>query len=187
MYEDDLIGYHGNSIRTYQDWECTEMMEDILRDDEFSNLSDKDKNLLEEYAPRLFNTAKYERESLKVFMRDLCRKVAKFRKGISGFKFAKKKTAIYKNSSDEEIKDALRGHAKAILNLTGNPENGELDYFTEKYHFFRELHLMIECPEDFLSMDVQYKPASKTKIKKYLHNLQLPNKTNTIKEFIEEL
>lgn len=187
MNEDDLVGYHGNSIRTYQDWECTEMMEDILRDDELSNMSDDDKTLLENYAPNLFNTATYNEKTVRGMMKELCGRVAQHRRGVGGFKLVNKKPSIYKNSSDEEIKVALRNHAQAILKIVGNPEKGEFDYLTENYHFFKDLMRMVESPEDFMSMDIKYKPASKTKIKKFLHSLKLPNKTDSIEEFVNKL
>ncbi len=179
--------YYGVSIRTYQDYECTEMMEDVLRDSEFDIVRDEDKILLEKFAPKLFNTAPYAAEIVRHMMKEIAASIREYRKGIGGFKFISKERARLKKAPDTEVDKSLKEHATAILELLGNPERGENDYFTEHYPFFKDLMNLAENPSDFKSMRIKDKPASKTKIKKCLQRLKLPNKTNTIQEFINAL
>jgi SOS-response transcriptional repressor LexA len=73
------------------------------------------------------------------------------------------------------------------LELLGDPDKGNFDYLTEKYDFFKELMRMTEYPKEFMSMDIKYTTASKTKIRKLLQSFKLPMKTETIEEFIKKL
>jgi len=184
---DELVDYHGGSIRTYQDWECLEMMEDILRDEEFQSMSENDLLLLEEYAPKLFNTAPYKQEVVEFMMKELVRKLRDYRNGIGGFRFTAKEGVRLYSQKDHKVEQSLKDHATAILELLGDPSKGEIDYLTEKYHFFKELMNMAEHPEEFMSMDIKYKSASRTRITKLLQSYKLPKKTSTIKAFFKAI
>ncbi len=187
MSNDDLYDYYGVPIRTRQDEECTEIMENVLRADEFASISDKDKSLLEEFAPKLFNTAKYSDFVVEGMMRILCSDVRGYREGNGSFKFIEKKGVMLKNQDSKEREKSLIKHATSILKILGDPSKDDIQYMTENYKVFMGLKKMIDNPKDFFSMKIKYTAKTKTKIKNMLQELQLPKKAKIIDDFIEEL
>ncbi len=196
--DEELYDYYGICHRTRQDEACTEMMHNILWDDDplheelnqFSPfMNNDDMDLLIKFAPKLFNTFGCKDDKILIHvMTALCSHIRGFRNGTVGFKFVDKKGLKLKNQSFSVKEKALRTHATAILEILGNPSKyGDIDYLTKNYEIFMGLKKMIDNPKDFFSIEIKPRSASKTYIKKFLQELKLPCKTSIIDEFINEL
>jgi len=200
--------YYGNDLRTRQDWECEEMMSDIL-DRYFNDTPDKrmatsskqtqtvesyppippqDMDTLREHAANLFNTAKMSDEELRRAMRALAEMISLYRFGGFKVKKARQKGERLAKKSQEEREKQIVEHAKAIFEITGVPLDGFLGYAGEHYPLFQELKKIIDNPSSlFPERWTPHGSWTITDIKNLLHSMKLPKKTKAIKNFIDAL
>ena len=181
------------------DTEFTDTMSELLRDfedeGELPNLLEEDKVLLEEYAPKLFNTFKpmsilNSREELREVMYGLCyilntyRFESFFKVGISTHV---SRDSFRKNGNRNEL-IRLQNHANDILKLIGDEEH-ELFENTRTNELRKILLDVISTPDDFYPVfpnRVSRTLAIKKKlIQEYLEEFSTPSKF--IQEFLSKI
>jgi len=201
-YDDNLTDYWGNSIRTYSDEECTEMMEYYILPDNFFGrdfrINSKDEDLLISFAPKLFNTLKEENAPAKYSYRtdnpplesamwNLVYEFYRYRhfndpdffdnqlKRAHSKKYAKK-------SMDEKVQ-RFKNHIEAIIELMGGQASKN-----EGIHLKEHLKHALKFPQNYI-FEKPYKGYSipKNTIKNYLLSLKLDKKSKIIDNFIEAI
>jgi len=181
------------------DAECTDTISELLRDFEYkgelSSLLEEDKVLLEEYAPKLFNTFKPKstlngREELREAMYGLCyilntyRFESFFKVGISTHV---SRDSFQKNGNRNEL-IRLQNHANDILKLIDNEEH-EL-FENARTNELRKILLdVISTPDDFSPVFPnrlsQTRAIKKKSIQKYLEEFSTPS--HFIREFLSKI
>lgn len=203
MNDDDLINYYGESLRKYEDDECTEMMEyHILPDNFFGKdfrISQEDEKLLISYAPKLFNTMKKENAPLKHFyytnnkalesaMWGLVNKFYSYRHFNDPDYFDNRLKRVhsksYANKKMDEKVQKFKNHINYIIELMGGEASKN-----EGVHLKKHLQHALEYPHSYIFEKEEYKGCSiqKDTIEKYLLSLKLDLKSNTIKKFIKAI
>ncbi len=206
--DDELYDYYGGSIRTHQDHECTEIMENILRKDVCASISDNDKSLLEDFAPKLFNTFPVSIDDLEEAMWGLIlciriyRGTPSLKEGIKKHYPWKKEGMYSQKGWDNKVK-ILKDKAIEILeiieetNATFNLDKTKkaTKHFHVEYDSFVEhrndlifsLNVLRLIPEAYMPPKIRKISNTKDDIKSYLTGLSLPGKTNDIDNFMERL
>ncbi len=202
IMNNELYDYYGRSIRTYEDWECVEAMKtEIARKIEMmsSNIfTIDDENLLEEYAPKLFNTLPRDRldpfgNKIDVYyaVRNLLYEMINYRVN----KLNKKRVSVAEHReglakhSQEDKAEFLRKRASELLKMIGGTKDriGGEDMGFEKYHLAKALEDLVSHPINYVPAHFKGRKTSKREIKAALVELELPGKTPIIEEFIKKL
>jgi len=164
----------------------------------FRWLTEEDRILLIDYAPKLFNTYKGD---VKNVMLQLVEKVGLLR--FEQFynqqeKQRLKRFALNKKSKQEKI-NSLQNHISAILSIIGNEENPIIGLRTsiddliinlKKAYTNAELYLPYYFDENVVEVKGEeklIKNDSKELVKIYLKGLNLKSKTPEINDFLKEL
>ena len=160
----------------YSDEDCIDTMRSlILQISEPNSLTGDDFDLLEDYAPKLFN--RYDGKDLEKVMYATIHLLSDYRVVISYRKCECKeiekvlpKAMLHKTY--EEKKDALIKHSEAIINLifggVGTKKGVKLR---------KELLDVIKRPKDYLVLKPPSISSSKKRIKEYLLSLKLQGKS----------
>ncbi len=186
---------------------CTDtMIYDILNDEKFLNsnttdgiggnsLNSNDKILLEEYAPKLFNTLE-KFDDLQSVMTKLVDLVNIYRYKSIIHRGEKKMLTLYpkiksasKKTEAEKIK-IFKNHIVNMIKLAGDNRYSLQDHQKSKeyIYFWNILDDVCDHPEDYFP--AEYRDVStpqKETIEKYLMGLKLPGKTESIKEFMKKI
>ena len=210
----DLLDIHGNSLLTYKDEECIAMMEAVLyQDDPYEIIPDKkvhsysinieklpkdDKDLLLEYASKLFNTLQKGKTdpfgntiNLYYAIYQLVNDMVLYRLTKSGEKkiaLAKEIEPLNKKAKQEKEK-YLQDHAKAILKMIGgsaNTSGGSPNSF-DLFNLKKYLEDIVKLPSRYLPIHPKGYFRNKNIIKENLIELELPLKANIINEFIKKI
>jgi len=198
MIDDDTFDYYGGNSKTFEEWECIESMQKIFRDDvdigELSQLSEDDKQLLEEYAPILFNTfissdCKKRYEELKEAMYGLC-------ESINVYRFAHTFRVGIQQHTDRELTEN-QGRAKRLIVFKNNALNMLKIIDDEEHEYFdnvrtdelRKILLDVTInPNDFMPTFSSRIPRTyaitKEDIRLYLRNIPIDVVDDTLSEFI---
>jgi hypothetical protein len=199
--ESNTNDYYGVSFKTYEEWECEEAMEEIFReatdDGAFPNLTEDDKGLLTDYAPKLFNTFSYKQEKerkneLKKAMSGLCelyeayRFESLFKIGIS----THTDTNLTHNQGRNKRLEILQNRARDMLNIIDDEEH-EL-FENERTNELRTILLEVELAPKYFAPTLTGRLSQKLAITKktlnvYLHNLSSTVQDKTITEFCAKI
>ncbi len=122
MTNDEGVDYFGRPTSTHYDWECTEKMDDALRDLSPNHLNTRDEELLEEYAPKLFDELP-KKYNLFTETKNLVSKINSYRvflqmqgKIDESYKWQKEK---YANKGYESKMKTISDRAGDILAIIG--------------------------------------------------------------------
>ena len=180
--DEDLCDYHGKCWRTNQDDNCTEMMRNILRDWNLdaNYLTIDDEELMEEYAPKLFCT--YKKEETLYAMRMLAMIVNGYRMNSNTWdeQTNVKESKPFGKKGEEEKTGTLQKKISEIKHLIG--ENSipriHLDWLNSM------LDETYNVPHPRRAKNSH---TASSVVKNYLLRLELPYRSDTIKEFIKKL
>lgn len=201
--DDDLCDYWMKCWRTHEDEECVNtFLYHVLSDTApFSKhkiyakfgvtldlqLCDSDKDLLEDYAPKLFNTLliQYDLHDVMLKWATLVhsyrntQKEANFvNNGIYG-NYPK----TYSTKSEKETVNAFKKRIKTIYDLMGGDAVG-----TRKGNDLKKiLKDAFDNPDDYFTSKPEIESNKEETIGNYLRGLKLPDKTDVIKNFIKDL
>jgi len=218
--------YWGVPITTYTEEECIEMMRDeVLTAKDYDDdtrvfeqrkgestgyhnwLSKEDRELLIEYAAKLFDTLPKDKD-LFDSMLGLVTIIGKHRFEVMWYKQENSRMGLYSHNkkNQEEKADALKKHIQAILGIIGIdsyvPKEGDLAGLrTSKDDFIDELERAHEDTMSYLprgnpgySLEenkhgemVKVLHHTKQPMQEYLKSLHLKNRSIIIKEFIKKI
>jgi len=173
----------------YSDEDCEDDMRFIISNKDelkLDNLTFDDMDLLEEYAPKLFNT--YDGKNLEQVMLNLAIKLHNYRTDILSGEIGKELDGAFypevmSHKTDKVKQDTLAKYSKAIINLIFEKEAG-----TDKgLELVNKLYDVIKKPEDYLLLKSPIFYPSKKRIKEYLYALKLRGKTTEINNFINAI
>lgn len=164
-------------------------------------LTENDKTLLEDYAPKLFNTIDNEREAGKM-MKGLLKVLYKYRYETSEYSIpndAKKRIPTYKHRSIEDKAIALKkkiaksnktiSTLKEIIDLMGGENFHTVQGEELKKHFNGlKKHLLNadRHPKEYIPI-IRTTKITKKEIEDYLIGLNLSKKGATIKDFLAKI
>ena len=199
--DEDLYDYWGVCYRTHEDEECISTFEDVLSDTSpFSlheqygkfgitldiTLRDSDKDLLQKYAPKLFNTL-LKQYDLHDAILEWATLVHNYRNSQKEANFVNKNIygdypTTYGSHKDKKTINAFKNRIKTIYDLMGGDAVG-----TKKGNDLKKL-LKDACenPNDYFTRKPEMKP-NKDPIEDYLRGLKLPDKSKVITDFIKDL
>ena len=175
---EDLYDGYGIPIWTHTDEDCTEMMKDILRASDFSSMAGNDLGLLEEFAPKLFNTCKTDTfYAMQIFVMI-----------VNGYRMNKIKWD--KETKRREARQFANKNQKDKTEKLKKKINEIKDLIDEDY--IPKIHLdwlngMLDDSYSVQHYRIKNSHIEKQAVKSYLKRLNLPKKTNEIEEFIEKL
>ncbi len=189
-----MYDYYGVCLRTHEDEECTDMMEEVFYTKGlFDNkgitigamLLEDDRCLLEEYAPLLFNTLPND-ISLYETMLKLVTLIRDYRQNVAygtSIKSMKDLSPTHKNKDDEKKNQAFRKNLVGLCNMMGGTMAGTKLSFELK----EMLKDAYDTPENYLIHRPKAFTASIKPIENYIIGLNLPNKKTHRENFIKAI
>ena len=182
MHDKDMFDYYGVNLRTYEDEECTEIMKDaineMLVDDIFIDL-------LEEYAPKLFNTLPTHLDPSKV-MHDLLDLLHLYCRDVSASvcsSVMERYHTTHRKKSEKDRTKAFLGHIESLQKLCG----GGLAIGEKGIDLKRILEDAYDKPKEYIMPRYQSLSASTKPIDDYIKSLSLPNKKEYRELFIKQI
>ncbi len=177
---------------------CKDTMNSIIRTIPDNIISTTDWDLLEEFAPKLFNTF-HSPNKLEESMQGLARAIMLYRGGPAMNKgFLKHFDWLNKHSHQDNL-ETLKKKAEDMLKIIGRSQKvdvlrayGQQDLnFELRNDLSLTLEAVIFSPESFMPQDKKEKKkiisVTKNNIEEYLRGLDLIRKDSEIKEFMKHL
>lgn len=226
MNDEFEYDYHGVLITTHTKEECTDVMQyDVLIGDHYYDdtavldrvkggsphhhkwLSEKDRELLIEYAPKLFDTLPKEKD-LYDSMLGLATILGKYRFEVLWHRKESARMDSYSHSKkrQEDKEEALKKHIDAIVKIIGTdmyiPKGEEISHLrTSRDDLLDELERAYQNPMSYLppgnigySLEenehgeiVKVSHHTKQPMEEYLKALDLKNRSDIIKEFVKKI
>ncbi len=155
-------------------------------------LSGNDKTLLEEYVPKLFNTILEPKEHLADAIYTLTVLIRSYRNAKQERTYFESQFDDYKRTKDKHSKttekpESIRKNIKQIIQLLCNKkENGAFISPKANDEIIPVLEKLYKNPEEYILMNPRY-TISKSPISAYLRGLNLPDKSDAIKEFMKKI
>jgi len=182
---------------TRSDEECRDTMREVV--DEFYNqhrtvlltkdhlppgyISDREFDLLMEYAPKLFNTLPLSKDLEKIMFEFVSKKVNVYCNNVIYREYYDKNIEtkyLYPKKSLKYKADKVR---ESIDNITGLVPGIAEDLLNALTYLHKNAEkLVYHKPNSVISLNRTIEP-----VRKYLISLELPNKTNEINSFVNKL
>ena len=148
-------------------------------------LTIEDAELLEEYAPKIFNTIPEPNINLNPYLHTLTILIRSYRRAELQIKLLEEKFNAYNasksNKGEKEKIRLLRKRLNDIVNLIGEPSHPD----AAKY-IFPALQKLYYEPQKYISRNPKY-TISKSPILDFLRSLKLPGKSQIIEEFYKKI
>ena len=142
-------------------------------------LTTEDKELLIEYAPKLFNTLE-PADDLDVVCIELASMVGYYRMSIHKNNNRKKQNKLLSDTS-RDMEESLKTHIKGVLNLIGDYRHPYK--YDDRNPLIELLNKAHENPELFITKKKAEITPTKRPIEDYLKSLNLSGKSNVIRDF----